>query len=154
MPEVVKVQLDTPIMPGPNNTMVSTIEYLQTSKGYDADVRRGEMEGLPGTIQEILANLLFQTGLENDISVKFKKTGGGDEDGVFVTIGGKDYSDEFNWTDSGGMEEGFGGINVKKLNAAIHKIYNLALADRVTQSKANEKEEKEEKKKGELDSTE
>ena len=135
MPEVVKVQLDSPVMPGANNTMVSTIEYLKTTKGYGADVRSDDMEGLPGTIQEVLSNLLFQTGLENEISVSFQDAD--DPDGVTVIIGDKDYSDQFNWTSSDGMEEGFGGINVKKLNAAIHKVYNLALKDRVTKSKAN-----------------
>jgi hypothetical protein len=114
------------VMVGKDNSLVSTIDFLKQK--YNRNVRRGDMEGLPGTISSIFQSLLMDTRLEKQIVVEFKKTGGGDEDGVKVIIGGVDYTDAFNWTNDGGMEEGGGGINVNKLNAAIHKIYKQAVS--------------------------
>jgi len=120
------ISFNEAIMPGEGSSFVSTIDFLKNK--YDNSITSGEMEGLPGTISSIFQSLLMGTRLENKISVEFKKTGGGDEDGVIVKIGGVDYTDAFNWTTDGGMEGLLGGINLKKLNSAIHKIYKQAVS--------------------------
>ena len=113
------------IMPGEGGSgLVSTIDFLKQK--YTRNVRSPDMEGLPGTISSIFQSLLMDTRLENQIVVEFADPS--DPDGVKVIIGGKDYSSDFNWVNKKGMEEGGGGISVKKLNAAIHKIYKQAVS--------------------------
>ena len=124
----VVVSFNDPVMPGPDDSLLSTIDFLKNK--YNLNVRSSGMEGLPGTITSIFQNMLAGTGLENNILVEFADPT--DPDGVTVKIGGVDYSKAFNWSSEGGMEQGRGGINVKKLNAAIHKIYKQVIAGDVS----------------------
>ena len=101
----------------------TTGDYLK--KKFDADVRTGEMNQLPGTVAAIFNALYIGTGLEGQVEVSFIKPN--DEDGLRVIIGGVDYTKDINWTSSGGMEEGFGGINTETLNSKIHEVYQKAL---------------------------
>jgi len=111
----------------------TTFDYLKEK--FDNNVRSGDMNKLPGTVEAVFDALYAGTGLEGQVEVSFINSN--DEDGLRVIIGGVDYTKDINWTSSGGMEEGLGGISVETLNSKIHEVYKKAIKANSGGSRSN-----------------